>query len=448
MEIPAYVDKVSDKALFDKKLKPGKVSKEKQYKELGVTEWKLSNGVTVVLKPTDFKNDEILMAANSPGGFSLASDEELESAKRADDIINGSGISEFSETDLEKMLTGKIVNVSPYISSLYEGFNGSTTPADLETMFQLINLYFTSPREDKDAFQAYMEKEMTILRNSKLSPESAYYDTMSVTLNNYNPRRAPETEETLKQVDIQKAMDFYKSRFADAGDFTFYFVGNFDLATIKPFVVNYLSTLPMVKRKESWRDEEIRYPKGVISKDIRKGKEQKCSVTLVFTGEAEWSIENRFMMQAMSQVLNIKLREKIREDKSGTYGIGGGGNITHYPNEFYSFRIGWGCAPSRAEELVTAVKDLIKEMQEKLVDETYIKKVKEMLKRGYETNLKENRYWLSRIMEPYTDNYDPKDMLKTMEMVDTITPDQIKSSMIKYFDFNNFDKFILYPENN
>ena len=245
------------------------------------------------------------------------------------------------------------MNVYPTITMLSEGFNGSASPQDIETLFQLVYLYGTSPRKDTTAFLSLMTRYKASLQNRSVSPEAAFADTLQVTLTNYHPRMRPLTIPLLDEVNLDTAFSIYKDRFADFSDFIFFFVGTFNVDSIKPLVEQYLAPLPSLHRKEMWKDLGIEPPNGVVSKQVKKGIEPKSSVNLTFTGPFEWSQQNRYNFNSMLDALNIKLREVLREDKGGTYGVGVSGNTTLYPRQEYHISVRWGCDPNRVDELVT-----------------------------------------------------------------------------------------------
>ena len=445
-ELKPYEDKVSDKPLMATKPIPSKVIEEKQIKELGITEWKLANGVKVVLKSTDFKNDEILLNAYRWGGSSLYPDNDFMSASNAAGIVDESGIGEFDATALQKLLTGKIVGVSPYIGELSEGFSGRCSPEDIETAFQLINMYFTQPRKDEIAFQAMMDQQKGLLENRSAYPETAFRDTIEVTMNQYHFRHRPNTVNTLKEVDLNKSFEIYKDRFADASDFTFFFVGNFKLEEIKPLVETYLGGLPSKNRKQAWKDVGVKTPSGLVTKTIKRGKEPKSSVQLVFTGPFEYSRKNRLEMYALSKLLQIKLRESLREEKGGVYGVGANGNGTHYPKEGYKFSISFGCAPEKVDELIAAAFKEVELIKQNGANEQDLKKVKETFLRERQTDLKENSFWLNAISQNYQNNENILEILDFNKYVENIKSDDLKRLANQYFNMNNYAKFVLMPE--
>ena len=444
--LTAYVDNTSDKPLMASIPKAGKVVEEKMNKDLGITTWTLSNGIKVILKPTDFKNDEVVFGAYRPGGTSLASDKDFMSAGVAAQVEDESGIGSFSSTILEKMLTGKVVGVSPSITELFEGFNGQFSPQDKETAFQLMNLYFTQPRKDDTAFSAFMDQTKGILQNRSVDPNSAFGDTIQVTMGSYNFRRRPYTVSLLNEVDENTAYNFYKHRFSDAGDFTYVFVGSFKPEDLKPLVETYLGSLPTTNTPHAWKDVGVKAPTGVINKTVVKGKEPKSSVQIAFSGPAQFTRKSTRDMEALSSLLSIKLREQLREEMSGVYGVGARGSLYHYPNEEYRFTISFGCAPERVEELVAAAYKIIDSVKQFGAGPLNIRKIKETFHRQREVDLKDNKFWLNAITGSLKDNLDINDVLNYDAWVDSLTNDDFKRLATQYLNMNNYAKFVLNPE--
>jgi len=445
-EILAYEDKVSEAPLVENVPEAAKIVNEKKIEELGVTEWTLANGVRVVLKPTDFKNDEIRFYAYSLGGNSLSTDADFMSSSYATQIIRESGIGAFNQIELNKKLTGKVVNIYPYIGTLTEGVSGNASPEDIETLFELIYLYMTSPRMDQETFQSYITRMKGIIENRSARPETALSDTLSVTLAQYHHRARPLTVKLLDEVDLDKAFKFYQDRFADASDFYFFFVGNFDLEEIKPLVKTYLGGLPSLNRNEMWKDPGVTPPKGVIKKTVRKGIEPKSYVRIVFTGPYEWSRENNYAFSSMIDVMRIKLRETLREDLSGTYGVGVWSSTDLYPQQEYTIQINFGCNPERVEELSQTVFDQIDSLQTYGTNEKYITKVRETQTRSYETDLKENGYWVNELRSHYYTKQDPLNILGYPKLVETLSAKMVQDAAKKYFNTENYVQVVLLPE--
>ncbi|MBL7110638.1 MAG: insulinase family protein [Bacteroidales bacterium] len=446
LEVEPYEDLVSDQPLVSDMPEPATISNEKRFDPIDVTEWTLSNGIKVVLKSTDFKNDEIQFYAFSPGGSSLLDTEDSRAVKGTQDIIYLSGISEFDLNDLNKKISEEIVTVFPYIDELTEGLVGNCAPADMETMFQLIYLYITAPRKDITAYQSYLTRMKGFIQNRSADPESAFYDTIMVTMSQYHPRKQPWSDEVLDAIDYEKVWSFYIDRFSDASDFTFVFVGNFDLESIKPFITAYLGGLPAVNREETWKDIGVKLPEGVIEKAVYKGIEEKGKIRITFSGPVEWTPENNYLIKSMASVLDIKLREVIREDLSGTYGVSVSSSVSLYPREEFRLNISFDCNPGRIDELTNSVFLVLDSLKTDGPDEIYITKVTETQLRSYEIQLKENGYWLSQLQNYYFTGQDPESILKYPEKVKTMTSGNIQKTATKYLNMNNYVKVVLLPE--
>jgi zinc protease len=447
LTIDSYVDKVITEPLLPNIPTPGTVASEKHYADIDTDEMVLSNGVRVVLKSTDFKNDEIIFKAFSPGGFSVFSDEDLMTGKMAANIMDYSGLGNFSVIDLQKLLAGKQASTTPYINSLYEGLRGSASPNDLELLFQMIHLQFTASRQDAEAFASLMTQFRSQLENKSLSPESAYSDTLRVTLNGYHPRRTPMNVGMLEQISLAKAQELYDDRFGNAGDFTFLFVGNFTETQIKPLILQYLGSLPIIDRNDAWVDENINTPKGKIDKAVKRGVEPKSTTRIVFSGEFDYSRQNRYDMYSMMKILNIRLREVLREDMGGVYGVGVWANMSKEPTPEYSLNVTFGCSPDRVQELTDAVMLEIKTIMSEKPDQVNVDKVKESQRREREINMQKNSYWLNSLAVYYQEDRELGDFMKFEELIDDFSAKAAQKAANTYFDLDNMIQVTLYPEN-
>jgi len=445
-EITPYEEVVSDEPLVKTVPEAGEIVAEYHIDELGITHWLLANGVEVILKPTDFKNDEILMTAFSPGGNSLVSDSDYIPAVTAANVIQEGGLADFNQIELEKKMAGKMVSVSPGISGLSEDMRGRSAPDDFETMLQLIYLYFTAPRKDSTTFLAYRDRMKAYIENRNANPEAVFYDTLQIILSQDHPRSKPWSLELLDKIDLDRSFEIYKERYADASDFTFIFVGNIDIDKIKPMIKTYLGGLPSLRREESWRDVGVRPPEGVVTKEVYKGMEPKSRVYLVFPGEFDWSRQSRYELSAMTSAFSIKLREVIREDLSGTYGIGVSARYYYAPAHAYRIDISFGCDPERVDELTGVIMTQIDSLKTFGLEETYIEKVKEMQRRERETNLKENNFWLQSLSRVYEQHEDPMNLLDFENQVNGLTVEKVRRAAGKYFDTGNYIEVVLYPE--
>jgi zinc protease len=446
-EITPYEDAVSDDPLVAQVPEPAAVVERGEIPEIGVTRWTLANGIRVFLKPTDFKNDEIRFTSYSPGGHSLAPDQDYTAATTASSVVGEGGVATFNQIELQKKLAGKVVGVSPWIGALEEGLSGSASPEDVGTMFELIYAYVTTPRQDSTAFQAFQTRMKGFIQNRSAAPETAFSDTIQVTMAQYHHRARPWSTELLDEMDLETSMAIYRERFADAGDFTFFFVGNFTLEGIEPLVRTYLGGLPSSGRQENWKDVGIEAPQGVIEKTVYRGIEPKSRSSLIFTGPFEYDgWKNNFEFDAMTTVLQIKLREVLREDLGGTYGVWVGGSASQSPDQEYRINLGFGCDPERVEELTQVIFTQIDSLQNFGTTDVYIDKVKEMRKRKREVDLKENSFWVNALKWTDSHGIDPRLLLEYPELVDTLTSEAVQAAAKQYFNMDNYVRVVLYPE--
>ena len=441
----AYVDSVAARPLVATPPVPGTIVETRQDKTLGLTEWTLSNGVRVILKPTDFKNDEVVFTAFAPGGSSVVADSDFVSGSLATSVVANAGVGDFDLIRLQKLLAGKIVSVSPFIGELEQGLNGSASPRDLESMFQLIYLYYTAPRIDSVAYQSFLTRMKAFLRNRGARPETAFEDTVQVTMAQHHFRARPFTEALLAELNLQKSFRIYRERFADAGDATFIIVGNFTPDSIRPMVLTYLAGLPALKHHEKWKDIRMLPPSGLVTRSVHKGIEPKSQVRIIFSGPFTWSPANRHALEAMSGVMRIKLRETLREAKGGTYGVGTSGAERQFPTSRYRITISFGCAPGRVDELTGAVFQQIDSLKRFGPDASYIGKVKEIDRRERETQLKQNGFWLNSLQFCISNNENPDEILRYDELVEGTSKQDVQKAAQLYFDLANYVKVVQYP---
>lgn len=445
-KITAYQDQVSDKPLLSVKINPGKVISENKIPELGITEMTLNNGVKVILKPTDFKNDEINFTAISPGGTSLYSDADYQSAANAAAIVSRSGLGDFSPIALSKLLTGKQVKVQPAIGERSESLVGYTTPKALETALQMVYLYFTGARKDSAIFNGFITQQKGNLANRSNDPGSVFSDTVAAVLGNYHVRRTGPSIQKVEQINLDRAYQIFRERFADAGDFTFTFVGNFEPQKIRPLLEQYLGGLPAAGRKESARDLGIKTPAGKIQKTVYKGQEPKASVRLIFTGDYNYNPDNNNRLDALAEVLTIKLIERLREDEGGVYGVGARASYSKYPQGRYNLTISFGCGPENAEKLIASALDEINKIKQNGAQAVDVEKFVAEERRSTETQLKENNFWLSYLTTQIQNNEDPKQILSYLESLKKITPQALKETATTYLSGSNFIRLELMPE--
>lgn len=445
-DIKAYDDRGPNVPLMSTKPSPAAVVLTTTIADIGVTEWKLGNGVRVVVKPTDFRNDEIRMSAFSPGGHSLVKDADYDSARFADTVVAEGGLGPFDAVTLKKSLEGKIASVTPFIRELEEGLSGHASPTDLELLLQMTSLWFTGPRRDASAFDAWRAREAESIRNRRLSPEMSFFEDLTSFSSQDHLRRRPVTAEIVEKVDLDKAMSIYKDRFADAGDFTFVFVGNIDVDRLKPLVETYLGSLPAHGRKETWRDVKVFPPPGVKTKIVQKGTEPKSFVAMMFHGTERWSREAENDMRTLGDVLRIRLRELLREEMGGVYGVFVNGDISRRPRQEFMFQLFYGCSPENVDKLEQAIFDEAKAIQTKGIGSDYLTKVKEQRRRTHELDLKDNGFWERELVRAYTFGDDPRLIPDIAPMLDLITSDRVRAAARKYLPQKQYVLGVLKPE--
>lgn len=446
LEIEPYDDGSLAEPLISEEPVAGHIVSKQHWEDLGLTEWLLSNGVRVLLKPTDFKNDEVLLTSFSPGGDSLVSDGKYIPAGTATMVLGQSGLGHYDLVGLQKKLAGKIVSASPFINELYEGIRGSASPQDLETLFELVYLYFTEPRADPKAFTSIQVQLKEMIRNRINQPEAVFADKIEKVFFQDHPRHQPWSETMLKQMDLQASLDFYKQRFADAGDFTFVLVGAFEIEEVKPHILSYLGGLPSKDRDEKGIDVGDRPVEGKINIEVEKGLEPKSRVSIYFHGPAEWNTENRYALDCAVGVLRIRLREVLREEQGGVYGVSVGGSLSREPRETFFTQIGFGCDPGRADELTEFVLDEIKRLQDELPPADTLEKVKEMQLRSFEKGMKENPFWLSNLSFYAQNSLDFRSILEFPEKPKNLKPEQVQEAFKAYFVGDNVFIAKLVPE--
>ncbi|MBI9037660.1 MAG: insulinase family protein [Bacteroidales bacterium] len=448
LELEAYKDEMSEKPLIENIPEPGKIVKETNIEQFDATEWTLSNGVTVIFKKTDFKDDEILMSAFSFGGVSLYNLDDLPSAGFASTMIEQYGLGDFNSIDLKKVLTGKVVRVSPSIDDETEGFQGSSSVNDLETMFKLLYLYFDSPRFDEDAHNAFMERIKAYVQNMSMDPSKVFNDSVAVINADHNPRVQPICVEFLEKVEFEKIKRIYQERFADANNFTFIFVGNIDVETFKHLVETYLASLPTVENDETFKDNGVRAPEEKVVRVIKKKLEvPKSTVSINYSGDFDYDdYFERINAKVISHVLELRFTEVIREKEGGTYGVRVRLSTSKYPWENYKLTIKFDCDNEKAEKL----KKLVYEEIEKIVNEgpsqTDLDKAKKYFIKKREEGLKENRFWLGKIKNAYFYGNENIKLDDYNEIIDKITIKSVKKAAKKHIDTSKYVEVLLMPE--
>lgn len=433
-DIKPYEDAAVATSLIRNEVKPGTIVSRQSNAKIGTKTLVLSNGVKVTYKNTDFKNDEVLFEAVSLGGTNLYSNEDMKKVQFANGALAEAGFSGLKLNDINKFMTGKIARVNPYIGGTTEGLRGNSTPKDLEYLFQMTHAYFTDLNMDVTAFEGYKQKQSAFFNNMASQPSFYFQQEFYTYLNKENPRfnGLIPSEKTWGETDYALAYKKYKERFANAADFEFYFVGNIDDKTMEAYSIKYLASLPATDKKEKAVDLGYRMLKGDLKKVVNKGTDPKSNVTIMYYGDAKYSAKDAMSMQALGEVLTIKLIEQLRENESGVYGVSARGSMNKVPNGSYSFTIGFPCGPDNAEKLTASALKELQNIIDKGPDEKDVAKFKEGELADFRKDSKENRYWLSNFTRSYTNGSSAEEVLKFEETVNAVTAKDIQDIAKKY----------------
>lgn len=387
------------------------------------------------------------MSATRFGGQYLFDAKNRFDAEFASTVITQMGVGQFSPMDLRKVLAGKNASVSPRIGPISETLNGQCSASDIEAMLQLTHLYFTAPKKDEELFKGFISKQQALYQNMMSDPQFTFQDSIVKALYKDHPwaPKLPKPE-IFGNIDLDRALGFYKERFANANGFTFAVVGAFNVDSIKPLITTYLASLPSSGKDSNFKDVGLRPVKGVVKKEVRKGTEQKSFVRFYWNGETPYSEAEQLKLQALTEVLNIKLIESLREEMSGIYGGGMFGSLSKYPYSSYSIGIAFPCGPENVDRLITATMAELEKIKSSGPNEEDLKKVKETWRQQYEVNMKDNSFWARQIIQAVETGTSAEKVLSYPERVAALKPKDVQDAAKKYLDMNNFVQIVLYPE--
>jgi zinc protease len=445
-KIEPYVDNVKDEPLVDvTKIKAGKIVKETENKVFGYKELTLSNGATVILKKTDFKDDEIQMQASAWGGKSLFGPADYTNMKVFDQVIGMSGIGNFSSNELTKALAGKECNADASLGNTRQYITAHSTPKDIETMMQMQYLYFTAINKDEKQFQNLMTSLEMALKNKNLNPQAVFSDSLSNTLYQHNPRFANIQVEDLKDISYDRILEIAKDRFKNAGQFTFVFAGNFDEQTLRPLIEQYIASLPATKQKAEDFKEIMTLAKGEVVNNFKVKTESPKAIAMEYWyADMPYTLENSVKLDAVGQILSMIYLKTIREDESAAYSCGAAGNFnlgTHQPKATLQ-----GYCPMNPDKQEIAIRLLhegIAKMQ-KAIDADQLAKTKEYMLKQIDVDAKKNNYWINTITAYKEYGIDFfTDYKKTVE---SLTVDNVRDFLNKLLKSGNHIEVIMLPE--
>ena len=438
LDVKAYEDKVSTEPLLSEEPKGGTIVSENSGEIYGSTKLVLSNGVTVYIKPTDFKADQILMQGISFGGTSLFPDNEILDISQINSVATVGGLGNFNKVELSKALAGKRASVGTSISSLTESVSGSCPPRDFETMMQLTYLSFTAPRKDNEAFESYKNRLKAALQNKDANPMKAFQDTVSHILYGNHPRMLDLKEEMVDNINYDRIIEMYMDRFKDASDFKFYFVGNINIEEVKPLIAKYLGGLPAINRKETFKDTKMNIRKGGYKKEFAKKQETPmATIMFLFSGKCKYDLRNNITLSFLEQALDMVYTAEIREKEGGTYGVSCNGSLSQYPKEELTLQIVFQTDPDpvKKAKLANIVTEQLQKMAKEGPSEEHMQKIKEYMLKNYKDAQKENSYWLSNLNAYFYSGIDSTKGYE--ELINNMTAKDVKEFLAKLLKQKN-----------
>lgn len=445
MTVEPFRENVSNEPLIPVLPSPGKIIKTEKDQRFGATVLTLNNGIKVVLKPTNLKKDQVVMTATCPGGSTLFGAKDIDNLKVFNDVIGIGGLGNFSVIELGKRLAGKQVSCTPSLGLDNESINGSSTPADLQTLFELIYLNFTAPRTDEEAYASFENRIKSQLKNLELNPMVAFSDSLARAAYNDNPRAMRLQATDFEHISYPRIMEMYKERFADASGFVFTFVGNIDPDSIRPYIELYLASLPSKGHIEKGDPSKVpALRKGVYTNIFqRKMEVPKATVANLYSGQIDYTLENIICATALKQILDLVYTEKVREDEGGTYGVQTSAYISPFPQGQTTLQIFFDTDPDKRERMNTIVRNELKRISDMGPrPEDFRKSQDNMIKRHAE-NLQENNYWLNTLDNYYYKGFDGETDYENL--LQNLTPAKIQAFTRQLLSQGNSIEIVMEP---
>jgi zinc protease len=446
IEVEPYEDVELAVSLISDEPAPGSVISVKSIPELDAEEWTLSNGARVVYRLADYEKDNIGFRAYSPGGSSLYEEEYLPSVEMLSSFVPFYGVEDYDQSTLQKMLTGKTVQLNFELNELSEGFTGSASPKDFETLMQFIHLRFTAPRFDQEAHQALKSRFLALVENMRNNPQNIMRDSMTMILSDYHPRTMTMDKDLIEDVALEKIEQVYRERYRDASDFIFFFVGNIQKEELMPYVEKYIASLPSAGVEETWVDRGVREPEGLVEKEIELSLSvPKSTSIVVLNNEMKYTPENLVIMRIIRGVLNLRFDETIREEEGGTYGVSSNTSMSQFPVEKASMLIMFDTDPEKVDYLKGLVHKELEQLVKEGPSQKDLSKTTENLLKEREQNREHNSYWMSALYRYYIHGYNPDDPSNYEEIVRSVTTKDVKKFMKKFYRKVNMVDLVFNP---
>lgn len=444
-QLEAYVDNVKNEPLITKMPKAGKIVKEVASKKFDYKELTLSNGAKVILKHTDLKKDQVILASEGFGGSSLYGEKDFANIKMFDDAIEASGLGNFSHTELEKAMAGKIASASMALGRDRANITGSSTPNDVEAMLQLVYLYFTNINKDQESYDNMMKTTELMLKNKLLQPEAVFSDSLTLTVQNHSKRFAPLTMDDLEKVSYDRILEMAKEQTSNAAAYTFTIIGNYDEATIRPLIEQYLASLPAQKKVVKGKDVYETFKGEVINDFKRKMETPKAIAVMVWANtQMKYTLDNIIRADMVGQILSMIYTEKIREEASAAYSVLAQAGLSR--DDYRTTGTVLVYCPMKPEKGDVATKIMLDEVNNmaKSVDAEKLNKVKEYMLKNVDDQAKTNNYWI-RVIGRLRD-YGVDVHTDYKKVVEAQTPDAISAFMQEFLKPGNRAEVIMLPE--
>ncbi len=446
-KVSAMEEKVVAENLLDKKPTPGKVVSKQEDKEFGSTTYVLSNGVKVTIKPTDFKSDEILLRGVRKGGMSNYGVADRYSVQYATQVVGAMGYGSFSPTDLEKALAGKSIRAGGSIGDISNSVTGNSTVKDFEAMLQLMYLKLTQPRKDEALFKAFVDKQKTQLQFMSANPQFAFIDTLYSVMYNKNPLApiAVPKAEYYDAINLNRAMEIYDTELGNVDGMEFFITGNVQMTAVQPLLETYIASLPVSGKTPAFKDNGVRPVTGVHNIQFKRGEEKQSLILAMYNGETKYSEDLNLKMNALAEILNIKVIEELREKLGGIYTGGYSANVSQYPYERYSASLYLPCGPENVDKLLTTAKEVVANIKKNGPDAKDLDKVKMQWHEQRRDKMKENGFWNEKMESIMFWGKQRKNLFDYDKWVDSLTPNDIKEAANMLFNGKNDFVAVLYP---
>ncbi len=446
LAVTPWNDTSTNRAILETKPAPAAVTSTRRIEDIGVTVVTFANGIEAWLKPTDFKNDQVLFSMYAKGGLSLAPPQDFPEASLSTAFVNLSGAAGLKAVDLQKLLAGKLAGASPTISLSTQGFAGSAAPAELETALQLLYAKFTQPGNDPEAFDLLKKQLSAAVVNRLDNPDAVFGDKVEQVNSSNHYTSTPLTVERVNTLDRQKMAGFYKQRFSNAADFTFFMVGAFKVDDAVPLLARYIGSLPSTGASTAaFKDLGIHFPSAIVKAEVEKGSEPKSETVISFFADPPPDPQEQERVNAAADVLEISLRDILREELGQTYTVSAGLSENLPQRGDGHIEVVFGAAPENIDAMTTRVLAEVKRLQAEGPSEDLLNRAKETARRNYETSLKQNAYWLGRLQTEHLFNEDPSLVLHRVDRINALTPASVQEAFRTYFPMDRYTVVTLRP---